>query len=108
MGVETLVGLAAASLAGSLYSSHQQARAQEKATKSQERANRLALQQQEEADAKAEQQENKANKATVNNYDETATNSSASSGLLSGGVNKGSLTLGKNNSLGYLDNDGFF
>ena len=109
MGIGAVIGLGAAALAGSMYSSHQQARAQEKAQESQERANRLAREQQEEANAKAEQQENKANKLTVNNYDDIKNDlTSASAGLLSGGVDRNSLTLGKNNTLGSLDDDGFF
>lgn len=108
MGMAAIgIGLAAAALAGSAYSSHQQARAQDKARESQERANRLAQKQQEEANTKAEQAENKANAMTVNNYSDIKNEASnIASGLLSGGVDKNSLTLGNPDDLG--SNDSFF
>lgn len=106
-GAITAVVAATAAVSG-IYSAHQQAKAQKKASSVQAEAQNRANQLQAEANNTANQENNRASKATAHNY-EVADNTLASSGIVNSngalGFGKGSYNLGSNNALGSVGND---
>lgn len=94
--------MAATATATSLYTSHQQSKAQKEAAKTQAAAQQRANQLQEQANSTAEQENNRASKMTARNYEAADTGNNTgvynSNGAL--GFGTGDYNLGSNNALG--------